>query len=157
MVEIARFFLSFTQRESCGKCPPCRIGTYQMLEILNRIVEGKGRDGDIELLEWMGKSIKATALCGLGRTAPNPILTTIRYFRDEYEAHIYDKYCPTKTCKALGTYRIVNEECLLCGLCKDVCEQEAVVSERQRYYIDEDKCTRCGTCIQICPAECILY
>jgi len=157
MVEIARFFLSFTQKESCGKCPPCRVGTYQMLQILTRIVEGKGRPGDIELLEEIANKVKATALCGLGKTAPNPVLTTIRYFRDEYEAHIYDKYCPAKACKALGTYRIVNEACLLCGLCKDVCEQGAIITERNRYYIDEDKCNRCGTCIQVCPAGCILY
>ncbi|MCL0094377.1 SLBB domain-containing protein [Dehalococcoidales bacterium] len=157
MVDIARFFLSFTQRESCGKCPPCRIGTYQMLETLNRIVKGKGRRGDIELLEWMADEVKATALCGLGRTAPNPVLTTIRYFRDEYEAHIEDKYCPAKACPALGTYRIINEACLLCGLCEEVCEQKAVVSQRRRYYIDEDKCNRCGKCLQLCPAGCILY
>lgn len=156
MVDIARFFLSFTQRESCGKCPPCRIGTYHMLETLNRIVEGKGRPGDIELLEGIGNNIKATALCGLGQSAPNPILTTIRYFRDEYEAHIHDKYCPAGVCKALGRYRIVEEECLLCGLCKEVCEAKAVVEERRRFFIDPDDCDRCGKCRAICPSDCIL-
>ena len=156
MVEIARFFLSFTQRESCGKCPPCRIGTYHMLEILNRIVEGKGRPADIELLERMGNEIKATALCGLGQSAPNPVLTTIRYFRDEYEAHIYDKHCPAKACKALGTYRIVEEECLLCSLCKEVCEEEAIVEERRRFFIDPDDCNQCGKCQVVCPSDCIL-
>ncbi len=157
MVEIARFFLSFTQKESCGKCPPCRIGTYLMLETLNRIVEGQGKPGDIEFLEDMGNMIKATSLCGLGQSAPNPVLTTIRYFRDEYEAHIEDKYCPTKACKALGTYRIVNEACILCGMCEEVCEKEAVVSERRRYYIDEANCNGCGTCLRVCPVGCILY
>lgn len=156
MVDIARFFLSFTQKESCGKCPPCRIGTYHMLETLNRIVEGKGRPGDIEFLEWMGNQIKATALCGLGQSAPNPVLTTIRYFRDEYEAHIHDKYCPAGVCKALGRYRIVEEECLLCGLCKDVCEAKAVVEERRRFFIDPDECDRCGKCHAICPGDCIV-
>jgi len=156
MVGVARFFLSFTQKESCGKCPPCRIGTYQMLKVLDRIVAGEGRPGDIELLERLGGEIKATALCGLGRTAPNPILTTIRYFREEYEAHIYGNHCPVKACHALGTYRIVDEECLLCGLCMEVCEKKAVISARQRYYIDEVKCNRCGICLQACPVECIL-
>ncbi len=157
MVSIARFFLSFTQKESCGKCPPCRIGTYQMLQILNRIVEGKGRPGDIELLDEMANEIKATSLCGLGKTAPNPVLTTIRYFRDEYEAHIHDKYCPAKACEGLGAYRVVEDACLLCGLCQEVCEDNAVISERKRYYIDEERCTGCGSCAQVCPAECILY
>ncbi|MFC2056523.1 NADH-ubiquinone oxidoreductase-F iron-sulfur binding region domain-containing protein [Chloroflexota bacterium] len=156
MVDIARFFLDFIQRESCGKCPPCRVGTYHMLEILNRIVEGKGREGDIELLESIGNEIKATAACGLGDSAPNPVLSTIRYFRDEYEAHIHDKYCPSGVCKALGGYRIVEEECLLCGLCRDVCEVNAVVEERKRFFIDPDVCERCGKCHAVCPNECIL-
>lgn len=156
MVEVARFFLSFTQKESCGKCTPCRVGTYHMLEILNRIVEGNGKPGDIELLESIGNEIKTTALCGLGRTAPNPVLTTIRYFRDEYEAHIHDKYCPAGVCKTLGKYRIVEEECLLCGLCKEVCEAEAIVEERRRFFIDPDICDQCGKCHAICPSECIV-
>ncbi len=156
MVEIARFFLSFTQRESCGKCPPCRIGTYQMLEVLNRIVEGKGRPADIELLEGMGNEIKATALCGLGQSAPNPVLTTIRYFRNEYEAHIHDNYCPAGVCPALGRYRIVEEECLLCNLCKEVCEEEAIIEERRRFFIDPDDCDGCGKCRAVCPGDCIL-
>ena len=156
MVEIARFFLSFTQKESCGKCTPCRVGTFHMLEILTRIVEGNGKPGDIELLESIGNEIIATALCGLGRSAPNPVLTTIRYFRDEYEAHIHDKYCPAGVCKALGKYRIVEEECLLCGLCKEVCEADAIVEERRRFFIDPDLCDRCGKCHAICPSECIV-
>jgi NADH:ubiquinone oxidoreductase subunit F (NADH-binding)/(2Fe-2S) ferredoxin len=157
MVEIARFFLSFTQKEACGKCPPCRIGTYQMLKTLERIVQGEGRPGDIEFLERMGHMIKATSLCGLGRTAPNPVLTTIRYFREEYEAHIYDKYCPAKVCKALGRYHIIEEECLLCGLCKDVCEAGAVVAGRDRFFIDPDECDGCGSCLAICPSEAISF
>ena len=157
MVEIARFFLAFTQQESCGKCPPCRLGTYQMLKTLERIVEGEGRPGDIEFLESIAHEIQDTALCALGRTAPNPVLTTIRHFREEYEAHIYDKYCPAKVCKALGRYRIVEEECLLCGLCKDVCEAQAVVEERSRFFIDPEECDGCGSCLAICPSEAIVF
>jgi NADH:ubiquinone oxidoreductase subunit F (NADH-binding) len=156
MVDIARFFLTFTQEESCGKCPPCRIGTYQMLKTLERIVKGDGQPGDIEYLETLGKEIKATSLCGLGQTAPNPVLTTIRYFREEYEAHIHDKYCPAHVCTALGSYRIIDAECLLCGLCKDVCEAQAVTVGRTRYFIDTDKCDGCGSCLAVCPSEAIV-
>jgi NADH:ubiquinone oxidoreductase subunit F (NADH-binding)/(2Fe-2S) ferredoxin len=156
MVDIARFFLAFTQEESCGKCPPCRIGTYQMLKTLERIVKGEGQPGDIEFLETLGKEIKATSLCGLGQTAPNPVLTTIRYFREEYEAHIHDKYCPSHVCTALGRYRIIDEECLLCGLCKDVCEAQAVTVGRTRYFIDTDMCDGCGSCLAVCPSEAIV-
>ena len=157
MVEIARFFLDFTQKESCGKCPPCRIGTYQMLQTLERIVKGEGRPGDIEFLERLGEEIKAYSLCGLGQTAPNPVLTTIRYFRDEYEAHIYDKYCPTGVCQALGRYRIIAEECLLCGLCSDVCQARAVVEGRDYFVIDQETCTRCGSCLAVCPSGAIVF
>ncbi|MBI4357087.1 MAG: 4Fe-4S binding protein [Gammaproteobacteria bacterium] len=165
MVEIARFFLSFTQQESCGKCPPCRIGTFQMLQILERICKGEGKEGDIEFLEEVGRKIKETSLCGLGQSAPNPVLTTIRYFRDEYEAHIKDKYCPAKKCKALGTYRIINEACILCGLCEEVCSEQAkndgrntaIESEKDRYYVKESKCSHCGICLDVCPVGCILY
>jgi NADH:ubiquinone oxidoreductase subunit F (NADH-binding)/(2Fe-2S) ferredoxin len=157
MVEIARFFLAFTQQESCGKCPPCRLGTYQMLRTLDRIVEGEGRPGDIEFLETLAEEIQATSLCALGRTAPNPVLTTIRHFREEYEAHIYDKYCPAKVCKALGDYRIVEEECLLCGLCKDVCEDQAVIEGRNRFFIDPEECERCGKCLAVCPSGAVVF
>ncbi len=156
MVEIARFFLSFTQKESCGKCPPCRIGTYEMLDILTRIVEGKGKEGDIELLENMGKKIIETSLCGLGKSAPNPVLSTIRYFRDEYEAHIRDKYCPAGACRALGTYRINEDDCVLCGLCKEACVYDAVMEERNRYFIDSLYCEKCGACVDVCPTGCVL-
>ena len=121
MVNIAKFFLQFTQSESCGKCIPCRIGTKRLLEILERITSGKGREGDIELLEDLADDIKATSLCGLGQTAPNPILSTIRYFRDEYETHITKKKCPAGVCRDLLSYIILAEFCKGCGACKRVC------------------------------------
>ena len=126
MVDIARFFLDFTVDESCGKCPPCRIGTRRMLEILERIVEGKGEDGDIEKLETLAKNIKATALCGLGQTAPNPVLSTLKYFRDEYEAHIYEKRCPAGHCKKLLRYTIDASKCIKCGACMEKCRFNAI-------------------------------
>ncbi len=156
MVAIARYFLAFTQQESCGKCTPCRIGTYRMLEIMDRIVEGRGEPGDIERLEELGRWIQETALCALGRSAPNPILTTIRYFRNEYEAHIRDRRCPVGVCYSPGWYRILDEECLLCGLCKDVCEDEAILEDRNGYSIDSEACTGCGRCRAVCPAEAIV-
>jgi len=151
MVDVAKFFLSFTQSESCGKCPPCRIGTYQMLEILKRITSGRGEDGDIERLEELGKRIIAGSLCGLGNSAPNPVLTTIRYFREEYEEHIYDRYCRAKVCSGLGVFRIEHEECFLCGLCKQACAFGAVKEYRDRFFIDQDYCTRCKACYLACP------
>jgi len=156
MVAIARYFLAFTQQESCGKCPPCRIGTYRMLQIMDRIVEGKGDPGDIERLQALGREIQETALCALGRTAPNPVLTTIRHFREEYEAHIYEKRCPVSVCYSPGRYRILEEECLLCGLCQDVCKEDAILTGRQRYTIDPDACIGCGRCRTVCPAEAIV-
>ncbi len=151
MVDVAKFFLSFTQSESCGKCPPCRIGTYQMLEILKRITSGKGEDGDIERLEELGKKIIAGSLCGLGNSAPNPVLTTIKYFREEYEEHIYDKYCRAKVCTGLGMFRIEHDECFLCGLCKQACAFDAVKETRNSFFIDEDYCTKCKACYLACP------
>ena len=156
MVAIARYFLAFTQQESCGKCPPCRIGTYRMLQIMDRIVEGKGETGDIERLQTLGREIQETALCALGRSAPNPILTTIRHFREEYEAHIHEKRCPVGVCYSPGRYRILEEECLYCGLCMDVCEEEAISSGRRGYTIDPDECIGCGRCRGVCPAEAIV-
>lgn len=151
MVDVAKFFLSFTQSESCGKCPPCRIGTYQMLEILKRITSGNGMDGDIERLEELGKKIIAGSLCGLGNSAPNPVLTTIKYFREEYEEHIYDKYCRAKVCSGLGLFRIEHSECFLCGLCKQACAFGAVKETRNSFFIDQDYCTRCKACYLACP------
>ncbi len=151
MVDVAKFFLSFTQSESCGKCPPCRIGTYQMLEILKKITSGKGEEGDIERLEELGKRIVKGSLCGLGTSAPNPVLTTIRYFREEYEEHIRDKFCRAKACSGLGMYRIENEECFLCGLCKEACAFGAVKELRKKFYIDQDYCTKCKACYTACP------
>lgn len=151
MVDIAKFFLQFTVDESCGKCPPCRIGTKRMYEILERITEGKGEEGDIEKLENLAQSIKQGALCGLGQTAPNPVLSTLRYFRDEYEAHIRDKRCPAGVCKALLHYRIVPEKCKGCSLCSRKCPVGAISGEvKKPFKINTDKCIRCGVCMETC-------
>ncbi|MCI5772058.1 MAG: NADH-quinone oxidoreductase subunit NuoF [Clostridiales bacterium] len=150
MVDIARFFLDFTVDESCGKCAPCRIGTRRMLEILNRIVNGKGREGDIERLENLAKTIKATALCGLGQTAPNPVLATIKFFREEYEAHIRDKKCPAHHCQALLQY-VITDKCRGCTACARVCPGGAITGTvKQQHHIDPDKCLKCGACMEKC-------
>ena len=151
MVDVAKYFLSFCQSESCGKCPPCRVGTYQMLQILERITSGKGEPGDIERLEGIGKLVKEGSLCGLGNSAPNPVLTTIKYFREEYEEHVHDKYCRAKVCSGLGTFRIEHDECFLCGLCKQACAYDAVKDMRDSFYIDQDYCTKCKACYNACP------
>ena len=151
MVDIARFFLDFTVSESCGKCTPCRIGTRRMLEILERITEGKGEDGDIEKLETLAKNIKASALCGLGQTAPNPVLSTLKYFRDEYEAHIYEKRCPAGHCRKLLKYSIDPALCKGCSLCSKVCPVGAISGEiRKPFVIDSTKCIKCGACQEKC-------
>ena len=151
MVDIARFFLDFTVDESCGKCTPCRIGTRRMLEILNRICEGKGEDGDIERLENLAQNIKATALCGLGQTAPNPVLSTIKQFRHEYEAHIYDKHCPAGVCKKLLNYVIDPEKCRGCTLCARVCPTGSISGKvKEPHVIDPKKCIKCGACMEKC-------
>jgi NADP-reducing hydrogenase subunit HndC len=156
MVDIAKFFLEFTVDESCGKCPPCRIGTKRMLEILERITEGKGEDGDIEKLEELAKNIKASALCGLGQTAPNPILSTLRYFRDEYEAHVFDKKCPSGVCKSMMKYTIDASKCKSCGLCTKVCPMNCISGEKKvPYVIDQAKCAKCGACMEKCPFKAI--
>ena len=151
MVDLARFFLTFTRDESCGKCTPCREGTTRMLEILNNITQGKGKRGDIELLEELARNIKLSALCGLGQTCPNPILSTLRYFRHEYEAHIYDRACPAKQCTDLLSFWIDPEKCIGCGACKKVCPVEAIEGEKKLpHVIDTAKCIKCGSCIDVC-------
>ena len=152
MVDLAKFFLEFVQSESCGKCAPCRIGTRRMLEILDRITKGEGKEGDIETLEELGHSIKETALCGLGQTAPNPVLSTIRFFRDEYEAHINEKRCPAGVCQALLSYRINPDKCKGCSLCAKNCPVNAISGEaRKPFTIDPEACIKCGTCFEKCP------
>ncbi|MBR6349385.1 MAG: NADH-quinone oxidoreductase subunit NuoF [Lachnospiraceae bacterium] len=156
MVGMAKFFLDFTSKESCGKCVHCRIGTRRMLEILTNIVEGKGKEGDIELLEELCLSIKDGALCGLGQTAPNPVLTTIKYFRDEYEAHIKEHKCPSKECRDLLSYVINPDKCKGCTLCARKCPVQAISGEaKQAHTIDQSKCIRCGQCIQGCKFDAI--
>ncbi len=156
MVDLARFFLSFTQKESCGKCTPCREGTKRMLEILVKITEGKGTIEDIETLRTLGKNVKATSLCGLGQTAPNPILSTLRYFEDEYLAHINDRSCPAGVCKELITYRIDAEKCNGCRLCAKNCPADAIEGEKKEpHVIDTDLCTKCGVCITKCRKDAI--
>ena len=156
MVDVAKFFLNFTQSESCGKCTPCREGTKRMLEMLIDITEGRGKEGDIEKLERLAKSIKAGALCALGQTAPNPVLSTLRYFRDEYEAHIYEKRCPANVCTAFIGYKIIDK-CVGCGLCKTVCPVNAISGETKgKHTIDPEKCIKCGACMVKCPFKAII-
>ncbi len=156
MVNIAKFFMEFIVDESCGKCPPCRIGTKRMLEILTRITEGKGEEGDIERLEELARNIKASSLCGLGQTAPNSILSTLKYFRDEYEAHIKEKRCPAGVCKAMTKVVIDKEKCKGCSICAQNCPVGAIHGElKSPFEINPDICIRCGVCIEKCPFKAI--
>lgn len=156
MVDIARFFMDFTQDESCGKCVPCRVGTRRILEILTRICEGEGREGDIELLETLCREIRQDSLCGLGQGAPNPIVSILQHFREEYEIHIREKRCPSKVCKALITYSIDAENCTGCTLCARNCPVNAITGERKQVHvIDPDICTRCGICYSVCNFDAV--
>jgi len=157
MVDVAKFFLDFTRKESCGKCTFCRMGTKRMLEILERITDGKGVEGDLEKLEELAYQIKDNSLCGLGQTAPNPVLTTIKYFRDEYEAHIFHKKCPAKVCRPLLTYTVDPEKCTGCLVCLKNCPVKAISGERkQAHFINQDICTKCGVCFSKCKFESIV-
>jgi len=154
MVDVARYFLHFTQEESCGKCVPCRVGTRQMHDILTRITRGLGEEKDLDQLEELANSVRSASLCGLGQTAPNPVLTTLRYFRPEYEAHIKEKSCPALVCKDLLVYYIEPEKCVGCFLCKKGCPVEAISGERKKVHvIDQEVCIKCGACFEICPPK----
>ena len=158
MVDIARFFLDFTTKESCGKCNFCRIGTKRMVEILNRIVAGEGRDGDIELLVELSERVKEGSMCALGQTAPNPVLTTLKYFRNEYEDHIYNKKCTAKSCRPLLTYAIDADKCKYCSLCKKNCPAGAITGEvKALHIIDSEKCVKCGKCVSACKFGAVTF
>ncbi len=156
MVNVAKYFLEFTKSESCGKCVPCRVGTKRLLEILTRITEGKGREGDIDLLESLSSDVKTSSLCGLGQSAPNPVLSTIKYYRDEYEAHIYEHRCPAGVCKDLLTYSILEEFCKGCTACVRVCPAGAIIGEKKKpHKIIQDLCIKCGACFETCKFKSI--
>ena len=157
MVDLARFFLDFTVDESCGKCPPCRIGTKRMHEILVRITEGKGTLEDLDKLEVLARNIKASALCGLGQSAPNPVLSTLKYFRDEYVAHVVDKKCPAGVCVSMVKFIIDDDTCKRCGICKRGCPTQCISGDKDTpFAIDQDKCVKCGLCMEKCPFKAIL-
>jgi len=154
---MARFFLDFTQKESCGKCTFCRIGTKRMLEILTRITEGEGKPEDIAKLEELSAQIKDGSLCGLGQTAPNPVLTTLKYFREEYEAHINHKKCPAGNCTKLLTYEVISDKCTGCTICAVNCPTKAIDGNRKEtHFIREDACIKCGMCFTKCTFDAII-
>jgi NAD-dependent dihydropyrimidine dehydrogenase PreA subunit len=152
VVDVAKFFIEFTNDESCGKCVSCRDGSEALLEILTRISNGEGRTGDIEFLEELGESIKDASMCGLGQTLPNPVLSTIRYFKEEYEAHINEKRCPALVCRDLIQYYIDPHKCVGCLLCVKTCPTEGIMGKSKHiHWIDQLKCSKCGQCIEVCP------
>ena len=154
MVDLARYFMNFVQQESCGQCLPCRWGTQVMLDMLTCICDGQGTPGDIAALERLARTVQMTSLCGLGQTAPNPVLSTLRHFRAEYEAHIYDRRCRAGVCRGLITYEIDPEVCTGCMVCARNCSVGAITGEKQQpHVIDPDLCTRCGICMQVCKFE----
>lgn len=158
MVDIARFFLDFTVDESCGKCTPCREGTKRMLDLLNKITEGKGSIEDLNKLETLAQTIKSASLCGLGQTAPNPVLSTLKYFRNEYEAHVIDKHCPSGVCQSLLQYKVIPELCRKCGICAKACPVDCIsgTKGKELYIIEQDKCVKCGACLDACPFKAII-
>jgi len=156
MVDLARYFLKFTVEESCGKCSPCRVGTRHMVELLNKICNGRGEPGDLDKLDFLAKTVKSTSLCGLGQTAPNPVLTTMKYFKHEYNEHIHDKRCQALICKALVTYRVIVEKCTGCQRCVSVCPTGAITGPRsQPHNVDINKCIKCRACYEICRFDAI--
>lgn len=156
MVDISKFFLEFTVDESCGKCTPCRVGTKRLLELLNKITQGQGTMEDLDRIEELASFIKSNSLCGLGQTAPNPVLSTLRYFRDEYVEHIQNKRCPAKVCRALLTYQIDPAKCKGCTACVKACPADAIIgSVKNPHKIDVQKCIKCGSCIDKCRFDAI--
>jgi Pyruvate/2-oxoacid:ferredoxin oxidoreductase delta subunit len=161
MVDMARYFLTFAQDESCGACTPCRVGTKLMLNILTKITDGHGTMEDLATLEEVARTVKETSVCGLGKTAPNPVLTTLRYFRDEYIAHIDAHKCPAHVCRELNTYRIDPEICVQrghgCGVCRRECPEKAIFGEKnQPHRIDVNLCSKCGTCVDVCHFDAVM-
>jgi NAD-dependent dihydropyrimidine dehydrogenase PreA subunit len=157
IVNTAKFFVEISQTESCGKCTPCRIGTKRMLKILQRITAGQGKEGDLDLLEELAQYIRATSLCGLGMTAPNPVLSTLRYFRDEYEQHVRKKKCPAAVCRDLITYSVLGQNCTGCGACRRACPADAIRGIRKKpHRIDQELCIKCGTCSDACKFNAIM-
>jgi NAD-dependent dihydropyrimidine dehydrogenase PreA subunit len=152
---VAKYFLQFTREESCGKCVPCRIGTKRLYEILDRITKGKGTEADLERLEVLGNDVKSASLCGLGQTAPNPVLSTLKYFRDEYEAHLQGR-CPARACNELLTFTILEEFCTGCGACRRACPAGAIAGEKKKpHTLDQEACIKCGSCFDVCKFKAV--